>query len=117
MTVVLLFAGMVVGMVSANILLKLGATAAGGVRILPGLPALNGYVMASMAAFATAFGFYFYILRVIPLNVAQSFAAVQFVAIIFAANVFLGEPIGALRWSGIALIALGIFCIGLSTKN
>ena len=109
----LLFAGMISGMVSANLLLKIGS----GVTTQQWFnlhPALNAYVLGSMAAFATAFGFYFLILRTTPLNVAQSLAAAQFIAIIFAANLVLGEPIGLLRWAGIVLITAGIFLIGLS---
>lgn len=115
MTKLLLFAGMISGMVSANLLLKLGA--GGDTRGLFGLPAhFNIYVAGSMAAFVTAFGFYFLILRTTPLNVAQAFAAAQFVAIILAANLVLGEPIGMLRALGMALIALGILFVGLSTR-
>lgn len=111
----LLFVGMITGMVSANLLLKTGATS-GGYRLFGFGPALNGYVLGSLFAFAASFGFYFLILRTTPLNVAQSLAAAQFVAIILAANLVLGEPIGLLRAAGIALITIGIILVGLSTN-
>ena len=110
----LLFAGMITGMVSANLLLKVGAGEAGS-RLSLFHPALNIYVVGSLAAFGAAFGFYFFILRTTPLNVAQSLAAAQFVAIIFAAHLVLGEPIGLMRWAGILLISLGILLVGLSS--
>ena len=106
---------MISGMVSANLLLKVGSSGpASRWFALP--PVLNLYVVGSMAAFAVAFGFYFLILRTTPLNVAQSLAAAQFIAIIIAANLVLGEPIGLLRWAGIALITAGILLIGLSVE-
>jgi undecaprenyl phosphate-alpha-L-ara4N flippase subunit ArnE len=48
------------------------------------------------------------------LNVAQSFAAFQFVAVILAAWLILGEPISLVRGAGIMLICAGIFLVGLS---
>ncbi|MBO6782211.1 MAG: EamA family transporter [Alphaproteobacteria bacterium] len=110
----LLFAGMITGMVSANLLLKVGSGVS-DTRMSFLHPALNIYVLGSLAAFTAAFGFYFFILKSTPLNVAQSLAAAQFVAIIFAANLVLGEPIGLLRWAGILLISIGILLVGLST--
>jgi drug/metabolite transporter (DMT)-like permease len=111
---ILLFAGMISGMVSANLLLKVGAGETGA-KLSFIHPALNVYVAGSLAAFAAAFGFYFFILRTTPLNVAQSLAAAQFVAIIFAAHLVLGESIGLMRWGGILLISIGILLVGLST--
>lgn len=111
---ILLFAGMITGMVSANLLLKVGSGAT-GTKLSVFHPAINIYVAGSLAAFAAAFAFYFFILRATPLNVAQSLAAAQFVAIIFAANLVLGESIGLMRWGGILLISIGIFLVGLST--
>jgi undecaprenyl phosphate-alpha-L-ara4N flippase subunit ArnE len=43
-----------------------------------------------------------------PLNLAVGLASGQFVAVVLAAAVVLGEPISALRWAGMALIAAGI---------
>lgn len=113
MTKLLLFVGMISGMVSANLLLKIGSGVTTS-RFFNLHPAANLYVVGSMASFAIAFGFYFLILRTTPLNVAQSFAAAQFIAIIVVANLVLGEPIGLLRWGGILAITLGILLISLS---
>jgi len=111
---ILLLVGMISGMVSANLLLKVGSGETGA-RLSFFHPALNAYVAGSLAAFSAAFVFYYFFLRTTPLNVAQSFAAAQFVAIIIAANLVLGEPIGLMRWGGILLISIGILLVGLST--
>ena len=111
---VLLFAGMISGMVSANLLLKVGSGET-GTRLSFLHPALNIYDAGSLAAFSAAFAFYFFILRTTPLNVAQALAAAQFVAIILAAGLVLGESIGLMRWGGILLISIGILLVGLST--
>ena len=75
---------------------------------------LNWRIAAGFASFAVAALFYTIVLRSVPLNVAQSFTAAQFVAIILASAFVLSEPIGALRWLGIALIACGIAIVGWS---
>lgn len=99
--------------VTANLLLKSGATAP---RIEAGewLGLVNWQVAAGLATFALSAVFYLWILTKLPLNVAQSFAAFQFVAVILAAWLILGEPIGVLRATGIGLICGGIFLVGLS---
>ena len=51
---------------------------------------------------------YINILRWHPLNVAQSFASEQFIAVIFASWIILSEPIGITQWFGIGLIGMGI---------
>ena len=99
--------------VTANLLLKSGAVAP---RVGAGdwLGLVNWRVVAGLGTFALSAVFYLSILTKLPLNVAQSFAAFQFVAVILAAWLILGEPIGTLRAAGIALIGCGIFLVGLS---
>lgn len=99
--------------VTANLLLKTGAMAA-GVASGHWIGLLNWRVVAGLGSFALGAFFYVVILTRLPLNVAQSFAALQFVAVILAASLILGEPIGLLRWAGILLICGGIFLVGLS---
>jgi uncharacterized membrane protein len=53
-------------------------------------------------------------LRVPPLNVAQSYAAAQFVAVILASAILLGESIIVMRWLGIILITAGILVVAIS---
>jgi len=104
---------MIGGMVAANLLLKAGAGAPGWRPVEFG-PVMNLKVMAGLAAYVLCAGLYIVLLRDLPLNVAQSFLAAQFVAIILASHLVLGEPIDALRWTGIALIAAGIAVVGFS---
>jgi drug/metabolite transporter (DMT)-like permease len=54
------------------------------------------------------------VLKRTSLNLAQSIFALQFVLVIIAANVILGEAIGPQRWVGIGLIAAGLFVISMS---
>jgi undecaprenyl phosphate-alpha-L-ara4N flippase subunit ArnE len=50
----------------------------------------------------------------LPLNIAQSFAAGQFIAVILAASLVLSEAISTAQWVGIFLIAAGIAIVGWS---
>jgi drug/metabolite transporter (DMT)-like permease len=99
--------------VIANLLLKTGAVADGqGYAGLGHL--LNWRVILGLASFGLAGCFYVVLLQWLPLNVAQSFAAAQFVAVILASAWLLAEPIRAGQWLGIALIASGIAVVGYS---
>ena len=101
--------------VTANLLLKSGATAPGSTSDNL-LSLLNWRVIVGLASFALGAFFYVLILTRLPLNVAQSFAALQFVAVILASWLILGEPIGGLRWMGIALIGAGILLVGMTVS-
>lgn len=108
------YISMIAFTVAANLLLKLGVSspvASDGffTRLL------NVKVFLGLVSFAFAALFYLIILTKFPLNVAQSFATVQFVAVIIASSFFLGEPIGLLRWIGIFVIAIGVLLVGRST--
>ncbi len=107
--------GMICGTVVANLLMKTGAVAQ-GVQLFGVGPVINVRVVSGFAVYAMAAGFYVMVLRYVPLNVAQSFAALQFVAVILAANFLLGESVGLVRWFGIAMITGGIFLVGYSTR-
>jgi len=45
-----------------------------------------------------------------------SFTAAQFVGVVIAASLVLGEPISPARWLGIACISFGIFLVGLTAQ-
>lgn len=107
----LMFVVMIGCTVIANLLLKSGATA-DEVRQTGLAGLLNWRVVLGLLAFGSAAMIYLLLLRWIPLNVAQSFAAAQFIAVILASAVVLSEPIRAGQWVGIALIALGITVVG-----
>jgi drug/metabolite transporter (DMT)-like permease len=101
--------------VAANLLLKMGAVSAeptqGQISHL-----LNWRVMLGLVSFGLAACFYILILQWLPLNVATSFAAAQYVAVILASTWFLSEAIGPSQWIGICLITLGIAIIGWSQQ-
>jgi len=109
--IVMSIIGMISFTVLANILLKTGATLAP-----PGQfeQLLNWRITLGLCSFAVAACFYVLVLQWLPLNVAQSFTAAQFVAVILASALVLSEPIGPGQWLGISLIALGIVVVGWS---
>ncbi len=114
MKVLLVFLAMIGFTVTANLLLKTGAAAGG-----PGQPIihlLNWRIALGLASFGLAACFYIVILQWLPLNVAQSFAAAQFIAVILASTWLLSEPIGFSQWLGISLIASGIAVVGWSQQ-
>jgi multidrug transporter EmrE-like cation transporter len=112
MKTTLLMVAMIACTIGANLLLKVGAEVPTERRIIGGLismPALVG-----MALFGVAMLFYLAVLHRLPLNLAQGFAAAQFVGVILAAWIVLGEPIPLVRWACMLLIVAGIVGMGLS---
>ena len=106
-------AAMISCTVAANLLLKRGAMAGRASDSL--LSALfEPQIFFGFVFFGAAAVLYAWVLRVLPLNVAQSLAAAQFVSVIVASSLILSEPIPLVRWLGIALIGVGIVVVGLS---
>ncbi len=103
---ILMIVLMVAFSVTANLLLKADTLITGQDLKLFGI--WGWRTIAGAANFALAFLCYTMLLRYVPLSVAQSFAALQFVAIILASRLVLGEDIGLMRWMGIATIVAGI---------
>lgn len=99
--------------VAANLALKTGSslisTDASNFLLIR---ALNRYIVLGLGCFALAAIFYILILRWLPLNLAQSFASAQFIAVIIASWLFLGESINLMQWVGIIMIATGIIVVG-----
>lgn len=110
MKILIYYMAMVSLTVSANLLFKMGADKSSGEI----LSLLNARVVLGFVCFGVASLFYVVVLTKLPLNVAQSFAAIQFVAVIVAAHFFLGEPIDGTRLVGIGLIFSGIMLVGKS---
>ena len=94
--------------VLANIFLKLGASAPH--RLIAGF--IDWRVAAGIAFFGCAGILYAWLLQWVPLSVAQSFAAAQYIAVIVASAFLLSEEISPARWIGISLIAIGILVVG-----
>jgi drug/metabolite transporter (DMT)-like permease len=107
------FVAVIACTVAANLMLKLGASVPEAQRNLFGL--LGWKSAAGLALFGCGGIVYALLLRRVPLNVAQVFAAAQFVGVVIAAGLVLGEPISPARWLGIACISLGIVLVGLTT--
>ena len=116
MKVTLTLIAMIGCTVLANLLLKTGASAsAQGNGEVGGLIALlNWRTVAGLASFGVAGLLYAVVLRWLPLNIAVSFAAAQFVAVVLASTFVLDESIAGAQWIGVVLISLGIVFIGWS---
>jgi undecaprenyl phosphate-alpha-L-ara4N flippase subunit ArnE len=97
--------------VAANLLMKLGSEAAPSPLLL-GL--MSWRTVYGLIAFGCGGLFYAVVLHFLPLNVAQSLAAAQFIAVIIASKLVLGEPIDFGRWIGISMIAAGIIVVASS---
>ena len=102
--------------VLGNLLLKTGVQHPGVATVWP-LSLLNGRTLLGAVTFCLAMVFYMMVLKRTTLNLAQSIFALQFVLVIIAANVILGEPIGLQRWLGIGLIATGLFVVSLTVST
>lgn len=101
--------------VIANLLLKQGAMVPASERVFLGIFGWKSFL--GFVGFACAGLIYAVVLRWLPLNVAQSFASVQFVAVILASAIILSESIPPLRWLGIALITAGVLFVSLTVEN
>ena len=108
------FAGVISCTVAANLMLKIGAAAPPADRVFFGL--FGWKSAAGLALFGCGGILYAVLLRSIPLNLAQVFAASQFVGVVLAAGLVLGEPISPARWIGIAFVSLGILMVGLTAQ-
>jgi drug/metabolite transporter (DMT)-like permease len=101
--------------VAANILLKAGAMVPAAERTF--MDICDWRTLLGFACFGTSAVVYSGVLQWVPLNLAQSIAASQFVAVILASSLILGEPIPLARLLGIALIAAGILIVSLSQEH
>jgi drug/metabolite transporter (DMT)-like permease len=116
MKILMAFMFMISCTVLANIFLKTGATSLNSKTLsLIGI-LFSWRLLLGLFFFGCAALIYIVILQWLPLNVAQSFAAAQFVAVILASWIFLSEPISFTQWLGIILIAVGIFVVGGNVK-
>lgn len=114
MRIFLSFAAMITLTVLANLLMKTGAVMGrdGGGEWWAQF--LNWRLVGGFACFGLSAFIYIVLLRTLPLNVAQSFAAAQFIAVVLASALVLSEPIGPAQWIGITLITCGIAVVGWS---
>jgi drug/metabolite transporter (DMT)-like permease len=108
------FATMILLTVAANLMLKLGADASPAERVLFGI--FGWKSLSGLALFGFGGLLYAMLLRGVPLNIAQSFTAAQFIGVVMGASIVLGEPISPARWAGIACISIGILLVGLTAR-
>ncbi len=115
MKLIAAFVCMIFFTVTANLLLKSGVSESG---VSPATLSniLNWRTFSGLLSFGAGVVFYILILTRLPLNVAQSFASIQFVAVILASWLILGEPISAVRGIGIVMISLGIVLVGITVS-
>jgi drug/metabolite transporter (DMT)-like permease len=109
------FALMIGFTVAANVFLKAGAVVPTAERTIPGV--CDWRTLIGFAFFGTSAIIYSGVLQSMPLNMAQSIAASQFVAVILASAVILAEPIPPLRLLGILLIVAGVAVVSVSGKR
>ena len=96
----------VLGNAAGNVLLKLGASPNAN-RFVFGL--FSWQTLAGIACFGFGIVAYAWALKHIDLHVAQIVVSVQYITVIALASLLLGEQISLSQWSGIALIAAGLF--------
>jgi len=96
----------VVGNVAANIFIKLGADRAVSRPVWLGL--LGWPTLVGIGLFGVSVLLYAWVLKHLPLYMAQSMAALQFVGVILAAALLFDEMISIRQWMGFALIVLGL---------
>jgi drug/metabolite transporter (DMT)-like permease len=108
-------ASMVALTVGANLMLKLGAMAPPAERVLLG--ALSWQSIVGLSLFGIGGVIYAFVLRALPLHVAQAFAAVQYVAVVLAASLLLSERIAPTSWLGIAFIVVGIVLVSTAMHS
>jgi multidrug transporter EmrE-like cation transporter len=102
--------------VTGNLLLKIGASRAATASIWP-LALVNGPSAAGTFVFGLGFLFYATVLKDLPLNLAQSIFALQFIGGIIGSAVLLGEPIAMMRWIGMGIMVLGVAVVIYSARG
>ena len=96
--------------VTAQLLLKVGATRPGVATFFP-LSIINPITGGALLCLIIAVGLYTLVLQRLPLIVAQSILTIQFAATVIAASVILGERLSPAHFCGVALIAVGLFLL------
>lgn len=98
----------VVGNVLGNIFLKLGSAGSNRESIFG---VFVWQTAAGIGFFAFAVLIYAWVLRNLPLHIAQGVASLQFVGAVLAAAFIFGEPINHQNWFGIGLICMGLMFV------
>ena len=78
--------------------------------------AASPYLWVAITSYGVALASYLVLLTRVPLNVATSIAALNFVAVLLAARIVFGEPIPGLRYIGFGCILIGIYLVSLTQQ-
>ena len=117
----LLSALFVLSTASANVMQKkamtgFGSLALGSFDELRRLAA-NPYLWGGLGCWAFSLSMYLVILSRVPLNVAASISTLNFIAVLLASRIVLGEPIPPLRVLGFACILLGMSIVAFTQRR
>ena len=99
----------VFGNVTGNVLMKAGGRVEPDRAILFGI--FGWQTLVGIAFFASSILLYAWVLRQLPLHIAQAIASLQFVGATLAAAVLFGEIITPEKWFGVGLILTGLIVI------
>ena len=92
---------------AAQLLLKTGA-----VRIAPGGPLVNYFIVCGYSLYIVSFIAWMQILKETRLFIALSSASVLYITIAFASHYFLGERLTPQLFMGTLLISAGVLILG-----
>lgn len=97
----------------AQICLKKGLQAAGGLSFVQGLwpivkVVLQPWVLAGLACYAVSVIVWLGALSLVEVNYAYPFLALGFIANALLAKAFLGEVVPPMRWVALAIIVVGV---------
>lgn len=106
----LLLLGCILMSAAASIFLKMGATTVSGINFIAIIT--NPMIWLGGFCYAAAFLGYIYVLRIVPLSLAQPVITVGVsVVTVLVAAIFLRETVALVNWMGLGLIAVGIFLL------
>lgn len=103
---------MVIAAAGGNLLMKLGADATNDVSMVYRL--MDWRILIGLSLFALSAVLYIVLLGALPLNVAQSMMALQYVVVMITSVLLLGEALPLLRLLGAGFVVVGVLLIGLS---
>jgi drug/metabolite transporter (DMT)-like permease len=72
---------------------------------------------AGLALFGISAVFWLVVLSKVPLSFAYPFVGLSYIVIVLVARVVLHEHVPALRWVGVAVVAIGIAIVGVSFRR
>jgi drug/metabolite transporter (DMT)-like permease len=72
---------------------------------------------AGLALFGISAVFWLVVLSKVPLSFAYPFVGLSYIVIVLVARVVLHEHVPALRWLGVAVVAIGIAIVGVSFRR